>query len=137
MNSVFTLKFLNDVPWGGSVFIHIHWKNMWLPDWKLIPSVLGNFPEFLLLLCCFLHYVVFLFCGTFLEHMLAFLDCCSNFVFSLIFLLIFWLYFLVDVLSPIFLTFVEFFIYAVVFLRFLVCALNFQNNVLFCFMVTI
>ena len=44
-NSFFTLKFHSDVPWAGSVFIPMHWKNMWLPDWKLIPSVLGNFLE--------------------------------------------------------------------------------------------
>lgn len=31
--------------WAGSVFTPVHWKNMWLPDWKLIPSVLGKFLE--------------------------------------------------------------------------------------------
>lgn len=45
---VFALKFHDDVLWFGSVFIHVHGKNIGLPVCKLIPSVLGNILEFIL-----------------------------------------------------------------------------------------
>ena len=83
-SSFFTLKFHRDVPWAGSVLTPVHWKNMWLPDWKLIPSVLGKFLE----VCCFFFF--FLYCFVcllsemFLEHMLGLLDCFSS-VFFLLF----------------------------------------------------
>lgn len=65
----------------------------------------------------FFYYVVFFLSETLLEHMLGLLDCLSNFIFS-DFHLIFWLYCLGDLLSPVFSTSVEFFICAVTFPRF-------------------
>lgn len=68
----------------------------------------------------------FLLSGTLLEQLLGLLDWSSAFIFYLIV----WHYFLVGLLNY---PSVEFFIYAVIFLRFLFCSLNFRDNILFLF----
>lgn len=119
MTCFFALKFHDNVSWRPSVFIHIHWRNMWLPVWKLTPSVLGNFLEF------FLSFFSTIFFS--LELFLS--RCWACWIGPLIFCLIIWHYFLVGLLNY---PSVEFFIYAVIFLGFLF-SLNFQNHFLFLF----